>query len=148
MKTTDAYYIPLDRFYDRSSHMWARYDHASGNVLVGIDRLGLASLGDLAYVTLQAVGVSVRRGQSMGTLEAAKMTGDILAPVSGVIVERNDACVKNPGMVNEAPYGEGWLVAIKPADWAGESPQMVSGDDLPAWVEAEIHRYKMQGWID
>ncbi len=145
---TDSYEIPSDRAYDREHHMWAQYDSASGNVIIGIDTLGLASLGDLAYVTLNEVGRSVKRGESMGTLEAAKMTGDLIAPVSGVIVARNDATVSNPGLVNASPYGAGWMVVIKPSDWENESLQLVSGDGLPAWVEAEIKRYKSQGWID
>lgn len=145
---TNSYEIPADRAYDREHHMWAQYDPASGNVTAGIDTLGLASLGDLAYVTLQAVGIPVRRGESMGTLEAAKMTGDLIAPVSGVIVARNDEAVSNPGLVNESPYGAGWMVVIKPSDWENESMQLVSGDALPAWVEAEVKRYKSQGWID
>lgn len=145
---TDSYDIPADRSYDREHHMWAQYDPDSGNVTVGIDTLGLASLGDLAYVTLQAVGIPVKRGESMGTLEAAKMTGDLIAPVSGVIVARNDEAVSNPGLVNESPYGAGWMVVIKPSDWEKESLQLVSGDALPAWVEAEVKRYKSQGWID
>ncbi|MFM8427542.1 MAG: glycine cleavage system protein H, partial [Chloroflexota bacterium] len=105
---TNSYEIPADRAYDREHHMWAQLDAATGNVLVGIDTLGLASLGDLAYVTLKDVGVKVKRGESMGTLEAAKMTGDLIAPVSGMIVTRNDATVSNPGLVNEAPYTDGW----------------------------------------
>jgi glycine cleavage system H protein len=145
---TDSYEIPSDRAYDREHHMWAQYDSASGNVTIGIDTLGLASLGDLAYVTLQAVGIPVQRGQSMGTLEAAKMTGDLIAPVSGVIVARNDSTVSNPGLVNQFPYTDGWMMITKPSNWEEEFLQLVSGDGLPAWVEAEIKRYKSQGWID
>jgi glycine cleavage system H protein len=145
---TNSYEIPADRFYDREHHMWAQLDSASGDVFVGIDTLGLASLGDLAYVTLKEVGASVQRGESMGTLEAAKMTGDLIAPVSGTIVTRNDATVSNPGLVNQSPYVDGWMVVIKPNDWDNESAQLVSGDGLPAWVEAEVKRYKSQGWID
>ena len=145
---TNSYHIPSDRSYDRDHHMWAQYDPSSGQVTVGIDTLGLASLGDLAYVTLQDVGMSVKRGESMGTLEAAKMTGDLIAPVSGVIVARNDEVVSNPALVNESPYAEGWMVVIKPNDWDSESAQLVSGDDLPRWVESEIQRYRNQGWID
>ena len=148
MNTADTYYIPADRAYDRDSHMWAQVDSANGNVTVGIDTLGLASLGDLAYVTLKDVGTKIERGQSMGTLEAAKMTGDLIAPVSGVIVARNDETVNNPALVNQSPYEDGWMVVIKPSDWENESTQLVSGDDLPAWVESEIKRYRMQGWID
>ena len=145
---TNSYDIPADRAYDREHHMWAQYDSASGQVTVGIDTLGLASLGDLAYVTLQAVGMPVKRGESMGTLEAAKMTGDLIAPVSGVIVARNDNVVKNPSIVNQNPYSDGWMVVIKPSDWENESAQLVSDDGLPAWVESEIKRYRSQGWID
>lgn len=145
---TNSYEIPADRAYDREHHMWARLDAVSGNIFVGIDTLGLASLGDLAYVTLKEVGAEVKRGQSIGTLEAAKMTGDLIAPVSGTIVARNDATVSNPGLVNQSPYVDGWMVIIKPSDWENESMQLVSGDALPAWVEAEVKRYKSQGWLD
>ena len=145
---TNAYEIPSDRAYDREHHMWSQFDSASGDVFVGIDTLGLASLGDLAYVTLQAVGMPVKRGESMGTLEAAKMTGDLISPLSGVIVARNDDTVRNPALVNQSPYVDGWMVVIKPSDWKNESAQLVSGDSLPAWVESEIKRYRNQGWID
>ena len=144
----DSYDIPSDRSYDREHHMWAQLDPASGDVFVGIDTLGLASLGDLAYVTLKEVGTSVKRGESMGTLEAAKMTGDLVAPVSGVIAARNDATMSNPGLVNQSPYVDGWMVVIKPSDWENESTELVSGEALPSWVESEIQRYKMQGWLD
>lgn len=145
---TNSYEIPSDRAYDREHHMWVQVDSTSGDVFVGIDTLGLASLGDLAYVTLKDVGTAVKRGESMGTLEAAKMTGDLIAPVSGTIVARNDATVSNPGLVNQSPYADGWMVVIKPSDWENESTQLVSGEGLPAWVEAEVKRYKSQGWID
>ena len=145
---TSSYEIPADRAYDREHHMWAQYDSSSGQVTVGIDTLGLASLGDLAYVALKDVGKSVRRGESMGTLEAAKMTGDLIAPVSGTIVARNDATVSNPGLVNQSPYVDGWMVVIKPSDWDNESAKLISGDGLPAWVESEVKRYRSQGWID
>ena len=142
------YPIPADRSYDREHHMWAQYDPLSGQVTVGIDVLGLAALGDLAYVSLQAVGTPIKRGESLGMLEAAKMTGDLVAPVSGVIMARNDKTVSNPALVNQSPYAEGWMVVIGPNDWENESAQLVSADDLPAWVESEIKRYRQQGWID
>lgn len=145
---TNSYEIPADRAYDREHHMWAQFDPASGDVFIGIDTLGLAALGDLAYVTLKDVGRSVKRGESLGTLEAAKMTGDLIAPVTGVIVARNDRTVSNPALVNQSPYVDGWMVVIKPSDWENESAQMVAQNDLPAWVETEIKRYRSQGWID
>jgi len=94
------------------------------------------------------VGISVKRGESIGTLEAAKMTGDLTAPVSGVITARNDAVVNNPALVNQSPYDDGWMVVIKPSDWESESKQLVSGDDLLPWVGSEITRYRQKGWLD
>ncbi len=145
---TNSYEIPADRAYDREHHMWVQFDSASGDVFIGIDVLGLAALGDLAYVTLKEAGKSVKRGESLGTLEAAKMTGDLIAPVTGVIVARNNMVVSNPGLVNQSPYVDGWMVVIKPSGWEIESAQLVAGDDLPGWVDSEIKRYRTQGWID
>jgi glycine cleavage system H protein len=142
------YPIPSDRSYDRDHHMWAQLDPVSRDIFVGMDTLGLASLGDLAYVTLRSVGTSVKRGESMGTLEAAKMTGDLIAPVSGEIVARNDRAVSDPSFVNRSPYVDGWMVVIKPSNWETESAQLVSGEDLPVWIQAELKRYQEKGWLD
>jgi len=145
---TQAYDFPLNLFYDREHHMWARYDPANGNIVVGMDVLGLASLGDLAYVSLREVGSKVVRHESLGTLEAAKMTGDVMAPVSGVIVARNEEAMMNPVLINESPYNEGWLVVIKPEDWEREKELLVYGVEIPIWAEAEIKRYRSQGWLE
>lgn len=141
------YNIPHDRHYDSGNHMWAKAE-SEDKVRVGIDELGLASLGDLAYLTLQATGVSVRRGDSLGTIEAAKMTGDIIAPISGKLVARNEQAQRDPSIVNRDPYGEGWLVDIQPQVWDEELLELVSGEAIPEWFEAEIARYRSEGWID
>jgi glycine cleavage system H protein len=146
--SSDTYSIPDDRHYDRKSHMWVQVDPAKPDVIVGIDALGLAALGDLAYVTLPPVGTSVQRGKMMGSLEAAKMTGGLTAPISGIIKACNEGVVRNPSMINQDAYTTGWLVTIQPSDWQNESAQLVAGEDLPAWVESELERYRQQGWID
>jgi glycine cleavage system H protein len=147
-QTSETYHIPDDRYYDQEHHLWAKLDSTSGRITIGIDSLGLAALGDLAYNSFQAVGMPIKRGESIGVLEAAKMTGDLIAPVSGVLVDRNEAVLRDPYLVNTAPYGEGWLVAIEAGDWENESTRLVSGEALPAWIAAEIERYRAQGWID
>lgn len=145
---SSTYFIPEDRHYARQTHMWVKYDASTGRALVGIDALGLAALGDLAYVTLPAAGTSVKRGKMLGSLEAAKMTGGLESPISGKVVARNDDAVHNPALVNQDPYSSGWLVSIQPDDWQSESQQLISGLELPAWVESELERYRDQGWID
>ncbi len=148
MTTPETYHIPDDRYYDRNHHLWIQKDSTTARGVVGLDTLGLAALGDLAYISLQTVGMFVKRGESMGMLEAAKMTSDLVAPASGILVERNEAALRNPQLVNSDPYGQGWLVAIEPTDWENESTGLVSGEELPVWVAAEIERYRSEGWIE
>ena len=111
----------------------------------GMDELGLDSLGEMAYLTLPDVGTAVEMGKAMGTMEAAKMTGELYAPVSGVVVKKNDAVLKNPLLVNEEPYDNGWLVKIEPTNWEDDSAGMVTGNDLSTWIDAEIERFQTQG---
>ncbi|MDH4121217.1 MAG: glycine cleavage system protein H [Deltaproteobacteria bacterium] len=142
-----SYPFPADRWYDRSTHMWA-CPTPEGEILVGIDLLGLESLGDLAYLTLPAEGTQVSRSRPAGSLEAAKMTGELISPVSGVVTARNTGAEKNPALVNHDPFGQGWMMKIRPDHWEKESKELVGGPDLGVWSQQEILRYKEQGWID
>ena len=135
-----------DRFYN-SNHLWSKQD-AAGIVTVGMDELGLDSLGELAYLTLPSERTPVEMDKAMGSMEAAKMTGELVAPVSGIVIEQNDKVLQNPLLVNEEPYGNGWLVKIEPTNWEKESETMVSGDKLPGWAEQEIKRFETQGILD
>ena len=132
-----------DRFYN-SNHLWTKQDD-TGQVTVGMDELGLDSLGEMAYLRLPNVGTAVKMGKAMGTMEAAKMTGEIYAPVSGIVVKKNDTVLQNPLLVNEKPYDNGWLVKIDPTNWEDDSAGMVTGNDLSTWVDAEIERFETQG---
>ena len=137
------YDFRTNRFYN-SNHLWIK-ENDSGQVTVGMDELGLDSLGEMAYLTLPDVGTPVEMGKAMGTMEAAKMTGEIYAPVTGFVVEKNDAVLQNPLLVNEEPYDNGWLVKIEPTNWEDESAGMVTGNYLSAWIDAEIERFETQG---
>jgi glycine cleavage system H protein len=135
-----------DRFYN-SNHLWSKQDETR-QITVGMDELGLDSLGELAYLTLPSQGTLVEMGKAMGSMEAAKMTGELIAPVSGIVIEKNDRVLQNPLLVNEEPYGNGWLLKIEPTNWDEDSEAMVSGDKLPGWVEQEIERFETQGILD
>lgn len=142
-----GYRFPADRCYDAEHHMWVQHETATGRVRVGMDVLGLESLGDLVVVALHPVGTRVRRGQALGTLEAAKMTGEIIAPVSGTVVEHNTAVLRDPSGVNRSPYDDGWLLRLEPHGWPAEGEQLIGAERLEAWVRREIERYREQGWI-
>ena len=135
-----------DRFYN-SNHLWAKQDDAE-LVTIGMDELGLDSLGELVYLTLPPEGTTIEMGKPMGSMEAAKMTGELYAPISGIVIEKNDAVLQNPLLVNEEPYDNGWLVKVEPTNWEKESTAMVSGDKLPGWVEHEIERFETQGILN
>ena len=137
------YDFRTDRFYN-SNHLWIK-ENDSGQVTVGMDELGLDSLGEMAYLTLPDVGTVVAIGEAMGTMEAAKMTGELYAPVSGIVIRQNDTVLQNPLLVNEEPYDNGWLVKIDPTNWEDDSVGMVTGNDLSKWVDVEIERFQTQG---
>jgi len=143
MDSDRSFEVPPDLYYEGERHLWVR---ASGGALrVGIDAIGLESLGELAYVALHPVGSSVVRGEPVGTLEAAKTTSSILAPASGTLVRRNEAALRDPLFVNEDPYGEGWLFEIdptSPASWESEAAELISGAAIAAWAAAEIERLR------
>ena len=139
--------LPADRAYDAGQHLWVVYDAAANCATVGVDVLGQATMGDLAYLKLAPVGTAVRRGASAGSLEAAKMTGDVVSPLTGTVVAINEAALRDPSLVNHDPYGAGWLLMIAPADWAGESGALVAGAAVAGWASSEIARYREEGWL-
>ena len=81
-------------------------------------------------------------------LEASKMTGELIAPVSGKIVDRNQVVLENPLVVNEDPYGTGWLVLLESESWKEDSKQLITGQEVEEWSQDELRRYRQQGWID
>ena len=120
--------IPTDRRYT-SEHEWALLD---GEVLrIGITDYAQSQLGDVVYVDLPATNASVTGGQPFGEVESTKSVSDLYAPVSGTVVERNDDLDDRPELVNEDPYGDGWLVAIRPTD-PGDVEELLDADGYRA----------------
>jgi len=102
---------PRDLRYT-NDHEWARTDGAS--VRVGITRHAVEALGDITLVNLDVkVGATVTAGKPFGTVESVKAVSDLFAPLSGKLVAINGALNDKPELVNEDPYGEGWMVAIE-----------------------------------
>jgi glycine cleavage system H protein len=106
---------PADLRYT-ASHEWVRDD--SGVFTVGITDHAQDALGELVYVELPAIGRAVRQGEAIVVVESTKAASDVYAPVDGEVIEVNAALSDTPQSVNEAPYGAGWLLKIKPSDAA------------------------------
>jgi len=119
-----------------SEHEWVRAgDGDDGTVRVGITHYAQDALGDIVYVQLPEVGEDVEAGGAIGELESTKSVSDVYAPVSGTVVGRNDTLDQTPELVNSDPYGEGWLLEIRPTDTAAVEGLM-SADDYRKKVES------------
>ena len=101
--------VPSDLHYT-STHEWIR--PGGGPLRVGITDFAQDALGDIVLVTLPEPGTTVRVGEPLGELDSTKATEEIYAPLSGTVTARNDALADHPELLNEDPYGEGWLVEI------------------------------------
>lgn len=106
--------IPTDLKY-RESHEWVREEDGEG-VVVGITDHAQAELGDMVFVELPEPGMSYTQGDACAVVESVKAASDIYAPVSGEVVEVNEALQDDPGLVNNDPYGDGWLFRMEPSD--------------------------------
>ena len=94
-------------------HEWIRLE---GDVAyVGITDYAQQQLGDIVFVDIQTVGETLAAGEVFGTIEVVKTISDLFLPVGGEVLEQNEALADQPELVNQDPYGEGWLIKIKPA---------------------------------
>src|SRR5882762_4939583 len=107
-------------------HEWARLE--GGTVTVGITSYATDQLGDVVFVELPAVGRRLEARKPFGVVEAVKTVSDLYAPVGGEVVEVNGALAGNPALVNQEPFGSGWMVRIK-ADRPDDVKQLMSSAD-------------------
>ena len=113
MAAAESY--PDELRYHRD-HDWARVE--GDEAVLGITWFAQDSLGELVHFEAPSVGTTIALGASYGEVESVKAVSDVIAPLSGEVVEVNEAVVEAPELVNEDPYAQGWLVRIKLADTA------------------------------
>ena len=110
MKELSEVNLPEDVRYTKD-HEWAR--KKGETFQIGISDFAQDQLGDIVFVELPAVGDKVAKDEPVGVIESVKAVSDIYAPVSGAVVEINDDLPDNPEMINDDPYGDGWIVKIE-----------------------------------
>jgi glycine cleavage system H protein len=106
--------IPADLRYAKS-HEWVRLEK-DGTVTVGITDYAQNSLGDITYVQVPKVGAALKAGETFGVVESVKAASDLYAPIAGTVTAVNSALEGAPETVNRAPYTDGWMLKVKPAD--------------------------------
>jgi glycine cleavage system H protein len=104
--------IPEELRYT-AEHEWVR-ETGEGTLRVGITDFAQESLGDIVFVQLPEPDAATREGEPLGEIESTKSVSDLYAPVSGTVVARNDALEDRPELVNIDPYGDGWILEIRP----------------------------------
>ncbi len=105
--------IPAELKYTKD-HEWVKID---GDVaIVGITEFAQSELGDIVYVEIETIGETLDQEEVFGSVEAVKTVSDLFMPVSGEILEFNEALEGNPELVNSDPYGEGWMIKVKLTD--------------------------------
>ena len=124
--------LPEDLWYWPEKHVWARPED-DGTVVMGMTDVAQNLAGKIVVVNLKAPGKTLAEGKSAGTLESGKWVGSIPTPVAGEVVAVNEAVKKAPHIVNDDPYGEGWLIRVRPSDWASGQALLVHG---PEGIEA------------
>jgi glycine cleavage system H protein len=133
--------LPDDRRYDPEGEVWVAEGPGPGVLTVGITAVLAAYAGKLLSVRYRDLEGPVGRGSNVATLESVRYTGPVRLPVSGRIRERNEAVVRRPKLVNDAPYAEGWIVRIEPEDGQGAPPALLTSEAVrPAIVE------KIRSW--
>jgi glycine cleavage system H protein len=128
--------VPADLRYLKS-HEWARLE-ADGTVTVGISDHAQQALGDLVFAEVPEAGRRVKAGEACAVVESVKAASDVYSPVSGEVVAANAALGGQPELINQDPYGAGWLMRVRPDDKASFSV-LLDAKAYEAALAAETH---------
>lgn len=119
-------HLPEDLYYWIDKHIWARPE-ADGTVVLGMTDVAQSMAGKIVVVNLRSLGKTLAKGKSAGTLESGKWVGSIPTPVAGKVIAVNEQLKKQADLVNQDPYGEGWLIRMEPTDWETDRQTMAQG---------------------
>jgi glycine cleavage system H protein len=129
--------LPDDLLYDVENHIWFK-EVGDGTVKLGMTTVATAMAGNLVAFTPKKVGREVQAGKSCATVESGKWVGPAKSAAGGEVAAVNEELVAKPSLANDDPYGAGWMVIIKPADWASVKPSLVPGTAVAAPYEAKM----------
>lgn len=122
--------VPEGLLYSKE-HEWVKVD--GDRATIGITYFAQEQLGDVVFVELPSAGEQVRQFASLGVVESVKAASDVFSPVSGEVAERNLDVIERPELVNQDPYGKGWMVKVRLAD-KGELGKLLSPGDYRALI--------------
>ncbi len=113
-------------------HEWLQIDGETATI--GITAYAASQLGDIVFIDINTVGEELEKEEVFGSIEAVKTVSDLFLPIGGEITEWNETLEDNPALVNQDPYGEGWIIKVKVADLA-ELDELMSADEYAALIQ-------------
>ncbi len=136
MVKVGEYEFPEELYYHKD-HCWVKVE--GDKVRIGYNDFGAKAAGNLVYIDTPFEGDEVEQGQPIGTVESGKWVGKLISPISGTVVESNEALEDDPTLINKDPYGEGWIAVIKPSKLEEELKNLYhSPDEITQWIKREI----------
>ena len=130
-------HLPDELLYDVENHIWYR-EMPDGNVKIGMTSVATAMAGPVVAYTPKKAGRAVEAGKSCATIESGKWVGPAKSAAAGSVVATNEALTAKPSLANDDPYGEGWLVILKPNDWAAAKATLTPGTQVAPKYEAKM----------
>ncbi|MBS7624610.1 MAG: glycine cleavage system protein GcvH [Candidatus Bathyarchaeia archaeon] len=124
-------YEVLEGLYYSREWMWVKVEN--GRARVGVTDYAQKQMREIVFAELPRVGADVRRGEPFGTLESVKAVSDLISPVSGRVVEVNDRVSERPELINEDPYGEGWLIVVEPTNLQEDLSALMTFEQAVEW---------------
>jgi len=128
--------MSLENYKFHKEHTWVKLSGKSKKVKVGITDYAQESLGDIIYIELPEVDAHVDADSDMAEIESTKTSSPVIAPVSGLVVEVNEELVDHPEIINEDPYGKGWIAVIE-MDNLRELDDLMDQEEYESYLEEE-----------
>ena len=144
MPTVRGCNLPDDLLYDVDNNIWFK-EIGDGTVRIGMTAVAVAMAGQLVAVTPKKVGRTIEAGKSCAAVESGKWVGPAKSAVGGEVVAVNDKVIGKPDLANTDPYGEGWLVVLKPENWAGVKAGLTPGAEVGPKYETKMTADNFEG---
>jgi glycine cleavage system H protein len=137
MPTVRGCNLPDGLLYDVENNIWYQ-ENPDGTVTLGMTAVAAAMAGQLVAFTAKKAGRKVESGKSCATIESGKWVGPARIAFDAEVVEVNDALTADPKVANSDPYGKGWMLKVKPADWAAAKAKLVAGAAVAGPYETKM----------
>lgn len=130
MVNVEGYEVREGLYYSKD-WMWVKIE--DGKARIGVTDYAQKQMREVVFVELPSVGANVRRGEPFGALESVKAVSDLISPLSGMVIEVNNRVNERPELINEDPYGEGWLIVVEPTDLEEDLKDLMTFERAVEW---------------